>query len=79
LNDGLSVVAGGRDRLIPPEMVRATASGIPDARLVLLLGRGHATALFDLRMKSAIAAFLAESDPMKASRPSEPVGPDPAG
>ncbi|MBT2232490.1 alpha/beta fold hydrolase [Nonomuraea sp. NEAU-A123] len=54
------VVGGTRDRLVPPDLVRATASGIPDARLVLLPGRGHATALFDPRMKSAISAFLAE-------------------
>jgi pimeloyl-ACP methyl ester carboxylesterase len=54
------VVGGTRDRIVPPDLVRATASGIPDARLVLLPGRGHATALFDPRMKPAIAAFLAE-------------------
>jgi pimeloyl-ACP methyl ester carboxylesterase len=54
------VVGGARDRLVPPDLVRATASGIPDARLVLLPGRGHATALFDRRTKPAIAAFLAE-------------------
>ncbi|WP_327048383.1 alpha/beta hydrolase [Microbispora sp. NBC_01189] len=54
------LVGGTRDRLVPPDLVRASASGIPDARLVLLPGRGHATALFDPRMKSAIAAFFAE-------------------
>ncbi len=54
------VVGGTRDRLVPPDLVRATASGIPDARLVLHPGRGHATALFDPRSKPAIAAFLAE-------------------
>jgi pimeloyl-ACP methyl ester carboxylesterase len=54
------IVGGTRDRIIPPDLVRATASGIRDARLVLLPGRGHATALFDPRMKAAIAAFLAE-------------------
>jgi pimeloyl-ACP methyl ester carboxylesterase len=54
------VVGGTRDRIVPPELVRATASGIPDARLVLLPGRGHATVLFDPRMKAAITAFLAE-------------------
>jgi pimeloyl-ACP methyl ester carboxylesterase len=55
------LVAGGtRDRVIPPELVRATASGIPGARLLLLAGRGHVTALYDPRLKPAIAAFLAE-------------------
>jgi pimeloyl-ACP methyl ester carboxylesterase len=55
------LVAGGtRDRVVPPELVRATASGIPGARLLLLPGRGHASALYDPRLKPAIAAFLAE-------------------
>jgi pimeloyl-ACP methyl ester carboxylesterase len=54
------VVGGGRDRLVPPELMRATARGIPDARLLLLAGRGHLSALFDRRLKPAIAAFLAE-------------------
>ena len=54
------VVGGTRDRIIPPGLVRATASGIPGARLLLLSGRGHATALFDRRMKPAVAAFLDE-------------------
>lgn len=55
------LVAGGtRDQLVPPELVRATASGIAGARLVLLSGKGHASALFDPRLKPAIAAFLAE-------------------
>jgi pimeloyl-ACP methyl ester carboxylesterase len=59
--DAPVLVAGGtRDRLIPPELLRATASAIPGARLVLFPGRGHATALFDPRLKPAIAAFLAE-------------------
>jgi pimeloyl-ACP methyl ester carboxylesterase len=51
---------GDEDQLVPPDLVRATAAGIPDARLVLLPGRGHASALFDRRTKPVIAAFLAE-------------------
>jgi pimeloyl-ACP methyl ester carboxylesterase len=54
------VAAGTRDRVIPPELARATASGIAGARLVMMTGRGHATALYDPRLKPAIAAFLAE-------------------
>jgi pimeloyl-ACP methyl ester carboxylesterase len=53
------VVGGGRDRLVPPELVRATAAGIPDAQLVLFAGRGHLSALFDRRLRPAISAFLA--------------------
>ncbi len=54
------VVGGTRDRVVPPDLVRATAAAIPNARLVLLRGRGHLTALYDPRLKPAIAAFLAE-------------------
>jgi pimeloyl-ACP methyl ester carboxylesterase len=59
------VVGGSRDRIIPPERLRATASGIPGARLLLLPGRGHATALYHPRAKPAIEAFLAESAPVR--------------
>ena len=55
------LVAGGtRDRVVPPELLRAIASGITGARLLLLPGRGHASALCDPRLKPTIAAFLAE-------------------
>lgn len=53
------LVGGTRDRIFPPELVRATADGIPGARLLLLPGRGHTSALFDRRTKPAIADFLA--------------------
>jgi pimeloyl-ACP methyl ester carboxylesterase len=53
------LVAGGtRDRVVPPELVRATASGIAGAHLLLLPGRGHLTALYDPRLKPAIERFL---------------------
>jgi pimeloyl-ACP methyl ester carboxylesterase len=54
------VIGGTRDRVIPPERLRATASGIAGARLLLLPRRGHATALWDPRAKPAIEAFLNE-------------------
>jgi pimeloyl-ACP methyl ester carboxylesterase len=52
------VVGGDRDPLVPPELLRATAGGIRGARLLLLPGRGHTTALFDRRVKPAVADFL---------------------
>jgi pimeloyl-ACP methyl ester carboxylesterase len=52
------VAGGSRDRVVPPGLVRATAAGIPGARLLMLPGRGHFTALYDPRLKPAIAAFL---------------------
>lgn len=54
------VVAGTRDPLVPTALAEATADGIPNARLLLLHGRGHATALFDPRSMQATAAFLDE-------------------
>ena len=63
------VAGGSRDPLIPPGILRATAAGLPDARLLILPGRGHFTALYDPRLKPAIEAFLAGPD-----RPSGPAG-----
>jgi pimeloyl-ACP methyl ester carboxylesterase len=57
------LIGGDRDRIIPPDLVRATAAGIRDARLVMLPGRGHQSALWDRRVKPAIEAFLAEPIP----------------
>jgi pimeloyl-ACP methyl ester carboxylesterase len=53
------LVGGTRDRLVPPELMQATAAAIPDARLVLLPGRSHLGASFDRRGKRAIEEFLA--------------------
>jgi pimeloyl-ACP methyl ester carboxylesterase len=52
------VIGGTRDRIIPADLMRATASGITGAQLLLLPGRGHLTALWDRRAKPAIQAFL---------------------
>jgi pimeloyl-ACP methyl ester carboxylesterase len=59
------VVGGTRDPLIPPEFAEATAHGIPNARLLLLRGRGHATALLDPRSTRAMTTFLDEPDPVE--------------
>ncbi|TLP59569.1 alpha/beta fold hydrolase [Microbispora triticiradicis] len=52
------VVGGTRDSLVPPALVEATARGIPNARLLLLRGRGHMTTLLDPRATRATTAFL---------------------
>jgi pimeloyl-ACP methyl ester carboxylesterase len=52
------VVGGTRDPIIPPELAEATARGIPNGRLLLLRGRGHATALFDPRGMQATRTLL---------------------
>ena len=53
------LVSGSRDRLVPPELLRATAAAIPDAHLVMLSGRGHLSASFDRRATREIRTFLA--------------------
>jgi pimeloyl-ACP methyl ester carboxylesterase len=65
------VAGGSRDPIIPPDLLRATAAGIPGARLLLLPGRGHFTALYDRRLKPAIAALLAEPTAGPAGQPGE--------
>jgi pimeloyl-ACP methyl ester carboxylesterase len=54
------VIAGDRDRAFSPELFRATAAGIPGARLVLYSGRGHLGTMFDSRFGRDVAAFLDE-------------------
>ncbi|MCM6775241.1 alpha/beta hydrolase [Nocardia sp. CDC159] len=54
------IVAATRDRLVPPTLVHATVVGISGARLVMLHGRGHITALYDPRLRRAVAEFLAD-------------------
>lgn len=56
------LVGGSRDPIVPPDLVEATANGIPDGRLVMLRGRGHITALLDPRSMRAIRAFLDEPE-----------------
>jgi pimeloyl-ACP methyl ester carboxylesterase len=63
LSQPVLLVGGGRDRIMPPELVRATAAGIRNARLVMLPQRGHFSTLFDRRRGPAIKAFLAEPIP----------------
>ncbi|GAA3538619.1 3-oxoadipate enol-lactonase [Amycolatopsis ultiminotia] len=52
------VIGGTRDRIIPPDLVRATAAGIPDSRLLLLPGRDHLRAMYARQVKPAIETFL---------------------
>jgi pimeloyl-ACP methyl ester carboxylesterase len=65
LSQPVLLVGGGRDRIMPPDLVRATAAGIRDARLVMLPRRGHLSALFDPQRTAATEAFLAEPVPVK--------------
>jgi pimeloyl-ACP methyl ester carboxylesterase len=60
LSQSALLVGGGRDRIMPAELVRGAADGIRNARLVMLPRHGHFRTLFDRRRKPAIEAFLAE-------------------
>jgi pimeloyl-ACP methyl ester carboxylesterase len=57
------VIAGERDRFYSPELFRETATRIPDARLCLYPGKGHATALTHRRAVRDILGFLTEDQP----------------
>ncbi|GAA3437076.1 alpha/beta fold hydrolase [Kutzneria kofuensis] len=52
------VIAGTRDAIIPFELARATAAGIPDATLLAIEGGDHMTTMFDRRVAPAIREFL---------------------
>ena len=51
------VIAGDRDRNYTPELFRETAERIPDARLRLYPGKGHAS-IATLRYKPAVGEIL---------------------
>jgi pimeloyl-ACP methyl ester carboxylesterase len=52
------VVAGDRDLFYGEELVRETAEGIPDARLILYKGQGHPAA--GKQFQHDVLAFLDE-------------------
>jgi pimeloyl-ACP methyl ester carboxylesterase len=55
------VIAGSEDVLTPPAMSEAMVAALPDARLVLIEGSGHLTALErPVEFAAAVRDFLAE-------------------
>lgn len=54
------VIGGDQDRFYPPQLVRRTAEGIPDARLHLYRNRKHHTVAQDPRFSTDIVAFLTQ-------------------
>ena len=52
------VIAGARDRAFSPELFRATAAGIPGARLILYPNCGHIGTMLNPRFGRDVAAFL---------------------
>jgi pimeloyl-ACP methyl ester carboxylesterase len=56
------VIGGDQDRFYPPDLVRRTANGIPDARLHMYRNRKHHTITRDPRFTTDIAAFLSSNE-----------------
>lgn len=52
------VIGGTRDEIIPPDLVRATAAGIPEAQLLLVEGGDHISTMRDRRIGPTIREFL---------------------
>jgi pimeloyl-ACP methyl ester carboxylesterase len=53
------VIGGDQDRFYPPDLVRRSAEGIPNARFHMYRGRKHHTVARDPRFSTDIVAFLA--------------------
>jgi pimeloyl-ACP methyl ester carboxylesterase len=53
------LIAGARDRAFSPELFRATAAGIPGARLILYPGCGHIGTMLHPHFGRDVAEFLA--------------------
>lgn len=53
------LIAGGRDRLIPADIARATAAAIPNCHLLMIDGGDHLTTMFDRTVSPTIKGFLA--------------------
>jgi pimeloyl-ACP methyl ester carboxylesterase len=53
------LIAGGRDRAFPLELVQATASGIPNSKLIVYPRAGHLGAMINRHFGSNVANFLA--------------------
>ena len=63
------VVAGERDRMVPPKAARALADALPDARLALLSEVGHLPPLErPAALVRCVGDFLAGGDPASQSR-----------
>jgi pimeloyl-ACP methyl ester carboxylesterase len=56
------IVCGAKDRFYSPELFRATADGIPNARLVMYEGKGHVGALSGKAFARDVLAFLEAPD-----------------
>jgi len=71
----VTVVAGDRDRVVPPQLGTELAAEIPGARLVTVAGAGHALMLErpDV-INDVITGLIREIQPGNRSRPTGPPG-----
>ncbi len=56
------VIAGERDNVYGIDLLKGTATGVRDGRLILYEGAGHASSLTDKRLGDDVAAFLLAPD-----------------
>lgn len=54
------LIGGDSDSLYPPDLVKQTAEGIPQAQVHIYQGRNHGTTLTDRRLFPDILAFLTD-------------------
>jgi pimeloyl-ACP methyl ester carboxylesterase len=54
------LIAGGRDRAFPADLVRETAAAIPGARLVIYPRCGHLGTMLHPKFGRDVASFLNE-------------------
>jgi pimeloyl-ACP methyl ester carboxylesterase len=63
------VIGGGRDEVYSAELLRATAEGVRDGRLISYDGASHAAVFTDRRLGPDVADFLLAPDAAAAGRP----------
>jgi pimeloyl-ACP methyl ester carboxylesterase len=57
------VIGGDRDLAYPVALLRETAEGVPDGRLIVYKGRSHTSVATDPRFVDDVGAFLAADPP----------------
>lgn len=67
------VIAGERDNVYGLDLLRSTAEGVGDGRLIVYPGASHASAMTDKRLGDDVAAFLLTPDEVAQTSSREEV------
>lgn len=67
------VIAGERDNVYGLDLLRSTAEGVGDGRLIVYPGASHASAMTDKRLGDDVAAFLLTPDEVAQTSSQEKV------